>query len=139
MIALSGAKSKGLEDRIMSQSDLLVGIDVAKDELIIHLHLTGMLSRVANSKTGLAVSSPRSRKALALRIAKAIAAAIAASTDLAAREALLRTAPGVGPIVAACLFGAHAQTPPPLQSAGCSPCRSGAVRSAKRQDQPAWT
>ncbi len=43
-------------------------------------------------------------KALALRIEKAIAAVIAASPDLAARDALLRTAPGVGPIVAACLL-----------------------------------
>lgn len=43
-------------------------------------------------------------KALALRIEKAIAAVIATSPDLAAREALLRTAPGVGPIVAACLM-----------------------------------
>ncbi len=43
-------------------------------------------------------------KALVLRIEKAIASVIAASPDLAAREALLRTAPGVGPIVAACLL-----------------------------------
>lgn len=38
----------------MSQPDLFVGIDVAKDELVIHLHPTGTLWRVANSKTGLA-------------------------------------------------------------------------------------
>nr|WP_199041045.1 transposase [Sphingomonas sp. BT553] len=37
----------------MSQPDLFVGIDVAKDELVIHLHPTGTLWRVANSKTGL--------------------------------------------------------------------------------------
>lgn len=43
-------------------------------------------------------------KALVLRIEKAIASVIAASPDLAAREALLRTAPGVGPVVAACLL-----------------------------------
>lgn len=43
-------------------------------------------------------------KALILRLEKAIAAVIAASPDLAARNALLRTAPGVGPIVAACLL-----------------------------------
>lgn len=43
-------------------------------------------------------------KALILRLEKAIAAVIAASPDLAARDALLRTAPGVGPIVAACLL-----------------------------------
>lgn len=39
----------------MSQPDLFVGIDVAKDELVIHLHPTGTLWRVANSKTGLAM------------------------------------------------------------------------------------
>ena len=39
----------------MSQPDLFVGIDVAKDELVIHLHPAGMLWRVANSKTGLAM------------------------------------------------------------------------------------
>ena len=43
-------------------------------------------------------------KALALRIEKAIAAVFAAPHDLAAWEALLRTAPGEGPIVAACLL-----------------------------------
>lgn len=43
-------------------------------------------------------------KALVLRIEKAIATVIAASPDLAARDALLRTAPGVGPVVAACLL-----------------------------------
>ena len=43
-------------------------------------------------------------KAVALRIEKAIAAVVAASPDLAARDALLRTAPGVGPVVAACLL-----------------------------------
>ena len=37
----------------MSQPDLFVGIDVAKDELVIHLHPTGTLWRVANSKSGL--------------------------------------------------------------------------------------
>jgi transposase len=36
-------------------SPTFVGIDVAKDELAIHLHPTGMLWRVANSKTGLAM------------------------------------------------------------------------------------
>jgi len=213
----------------MSQLDLFVGIDVAKDELVIHLHPTGTLWRVANNKTGLAmlgrkltrlagttclrigfeasggyerklaillhrlalvaylldparvrsfaraerqlaktdpldaaliarclaalhaeltphVHDPQAirlaehvrlrdlavaqavqlgnqlesiadtamrrlivtqvarLKALALRIEKAIATVIAASPDLAAREVLLRTAPGVGPIVAACLL-----------------------------------
>jgi len=213
----------------MSQPDLFVGIDVAKDELVIHLHPAGMLWRVANSKTGLAmlgrkltrlagtaclrigleasggyerkltilldrlalaaylldparvrsfaraerqlaktdpldaaviarclaalhaeltphvhdpeairlaehvrlrdlavaqavqlgnqlesiadtamrrliVAQVARLKALALRIEKAIAVVIAASPDLAAREALIRTAPGVGPIVAACLL-----------------------------------
>lgn len=43
-------------------------------------------------------------KALVLRIEKAIAGLIAAAPDLAARERLLRSAPGVGPIVAACLL-----------------------------------
>lgn len=43
-------------------------------------------------------------KALVLRLEKAIAAVIAASPDLAVRDALLRTAPGVGPVVAACLL-----------------------------------
>lgn len=43
-------------------------------------------------------------KPLALRIQKAIDAVIAASPDAAARDALLRTALGVGPIVAACLL-----------------------------------
>ena len=43
-------------------------------------------------------------KIIVLRIEKAITAAIAASPDLAAREKLLRSAPGVGPIVAACLL-----------------------------------
>ena len=43
-------------------------------------------------------------KALIPRLDKAIAAVIAASSDLAARDALLRTAPGVGPVVAACLL-----------------------------------
>jgi transposase len=213
----------------MSQPDLFVGIDVAKDELVIHLHPTGTLWRVANNKTGLGmlgrkltwlagtaclrigfeasggyerklailldrmgltaylldptrvrsfaraerqlaktdpldaaviarclaalhaeltphihdpeairlaehvrlrdlavaqavqlgnqlesiadtamrrliVAQVARLKALALRIEKAIALVIAASPDLAAREALLRTAPGVGPIVAACLL-----------------------------------
>jgi len=39
----------------MSQPDLFVGIDVAKDELVIHLHPTEMLWHVVNSKTSLAV------------------------------------------------------------------------------------
>ena len=43
-------------------------------------------------------------RALAMRIEKAIAALIAASPALAERERLLRSAPGVGPIVAACLI-----------------------------------
>lgn len=43
-------------------------------------------------------------KALVLRIEKAMAGLIAAAPDLAARERLLRSAPGVGPIVAACLL-----------------------------------
>jgi len=43
-------------------------------------------------------------KSLALRIKKAIATVIAGSPNLAAREALLRSAPGVGPIVATCLL-----------------------------------
>lgn len=43
-------------------------------------------------------------KAVALRIEQAIARLIAASPTLAARERLLRSAPGVGPIVAACLL-----------------------------------
>lgn len=47
-------------------------------------------------------------KALALRIEKAIAALIAASPDLATRDRLLRSAPGIGPIVAARL---HAHMP----------------------------
>lgn len=41
-------------------------------------------------------------KAVVLRIEKAIAAVVAASPDLAARDALFRSAPGVGPVVAAC-------------------------------------
>jgi transposase len=213
----------------MSQPDLFVGIDVAKDELVIHLHPAGTAWRVANSKAGLAalarklvriagtgclrigfeasggyerqlailldrlglaaylldparvrsfaraerqlaktdpldaaviarclaalhgelvphvhdreavrlaehvrlrdlavaqavqlgnqlesIADPAMRrliaaqvarlKALALRIEKAIATVVAASPRLAAREALLRTAPGVGPLVAACLL-----------------------------------
>jgi len=213
----------------MPQPDLFVGIDVAKNELVIHVHPTGMLWRVANTKAGLAalgrklarlaetaclrigfeasggyerplailldragltgflldparvrnfaraerqlaktdpldaaviarclaalhgeltpyvhdphavrlaehvrlrdlavaqavqfgnqlesIADPAMRrlvagqvarlKAVVLRIEKAIAAIIAASPELAAREALLRTAPGVGPIVAACLL-----------------------------------
>lgn len=43
-------------------------------------------------------------KALVVRIEKAIAAVIAASPELAAHDALLRSAPGVGPVVAACLL-----------------------------------
>lgn len=43
-------------------------------------------------------------RALALRIEKAIAALIAASPQLAQRDRLLRSAPGVGPIVSACLL-----------------------------------
>lgn len=43
-------------------------------------------------------------KALILRLEKATAAVIAASPDLATRERLLRSAPGVGPVVAACLL-----------------------------------
>lgn len=43
-------------------------------------------------------------RALAMRIEKAIAALIAASPLLAERDRLLRSAPGVGPIVAACLL-----------------------------------
>jgi len=39
----------------MSQSDLFVGIDVVKDELVIQLHQAGMLWRVAKSKIGLAM------------------------------------------------------------------------------------
>ncbi|KQU56923.1 hypothetical protein ASG67_17540 [Sphingomonas sp. Leaf339] len=39
----------------MSQPDLFVGIDVVKDELVIHLHPTGTLRRVVNNKTGLAM------------------------------------------------------------------------------------
>jgi len=213
----------------MSQPDLFVGIDVAKDELVIHVHPAGTLWRAANSKTGLtalgrkltrlagtaclriafeasggyerplailldrleltaylldparvrsfaraerqlaktdpldaaviarclaalhaeltphihdpqairltehvrlrdlavaqavqfgnqleSIADPAMRrlivaqvarlKAVALRIEKAIAAVVAASPDLAARDALLRTAPGVGPVVAACLL-----------------------------------
>jgi transposase len=38
----------------MSQSDLFVGIDVAKDELVVHLHPAGTRWRVANTKPGLA-------------------------------------------------------------------------------------
>ena len=213
----------------MSQPDLFVGIDVARDELVIHLHPTGTLWRVANSKTGLtalgrklarladtaclrigfkasggyerklavlidrlgltgflldparvrnfaraerqlaktdpldaaviarclaalhaeltphihdpqairltehvrlrdlavaqavqfgnqleSIADPAMRrlivaqvarlKAVALRIEKAIAAVVAASPAQAERDALLRTAPGVGPVVAACLL-----------------------------------
>jgi transposase len=43
-------------------------------------------------------------KALVLRIEQAIARLIAEAPDLARREAILRSAPGVGPIVAACLI-----------------------------------
>ena len=43
-------------------------------------------------------------KAVVLRIEQAIARLIAASPTLAARERLLRSAPGVGPVVAACLL-----------------------------------
>jgi len=43
-------------------------------------------------------------KAMALRIEQQIARLIAASSDLSARERLLRSAPGVGPIVAATLI-----------------------------------
>lgn len=43
-------------------------------------------------------------KAMALRIERQVARLIAASPDLAARECLLRSAPGVGPIVAATLI-----------------------------------
>jgi transposase len=38
----------------MSQPDLFVGIDVAKDELVIQVHPAGMLWRVPNTKTGVA-------------------------------------------------------------------------------------
>ncbi|WP_093396721.1 transposase [Sphingomonas sp. OK281] len=51
----------------------------------------------------LTVAQTARLKALALWIEKAIAVVIAASPDMAAREALLRTAPCVGPIVAGCL------------------------------------
>lgn len=37
----------------MPQSDAFVGIDVAKEELVIHLHPAGHAWRVANTKTGL--------------------------------------------------------------------------------------
>lgn len=43
-------------------------------------------------------------KATIVRIEQALARLIAASPDLAARERLLRSAPGIGPIVAACLI-----------------------------------
>lgn len=43
-------------------------------------------------------------RALALRIGKAIATLIAASPELARRDRLLRSAPGVGPVVSACLL-----------------------------------
>lgn len=43
-------------------------------------------------------------KATVLKIEQALARLIAASPDLAARERLLRSAPGIGPIVAACLI-----------------------------------
>jgi len=43
-------------------------------------------------------------KTLILRLEKATAVIIAASPDLAMRERLLRSAPGVGPVVAACLL-----------------------------------
>jgi len=46
----------------------------------------------------------RRLKALVLQIEKAMAGLVAASKDLARRERLLRSAPGVGPIVAACLI-----------------------------------
>ncbi|WP_233150803.1 hypothetical protein [Sphingomonas mollis] len=38
----------------MSQPDLFVGIDVAKDELVIHVHPAGMLWRAPTTKTGIA-------------------------------------------------------------------------------------
>lgn len=43
-------------------------------------------------------------KALAVRIEKAIASLIATSPDMAMRERLLRSAPGIGPIIAASLL-----------------------------------
>ncbi|MCW3837383.1 IS110 family transposase [Sphingomonas canadensis] len=69
------------------------------------VQLGNQLDTIADAAMRRLISSQIARlKALALRIAKAIAALIAASPRLAARDALLRTAPGVGPAVAACLL-----------------------------------
>ena len=227
--AVTGPRTTSLGDWIMTHSELFVGIDIAKDELVLYFHPTGDMRRIANSRTGLAtlgkqlvrlgrdhilrigfeasggyeralailldrleleaylldparvrsfgraerrlaktdpldasqiarclaalhpqltrhVHDPKAvqlaehvrlrdlaiaqavqmgnqlesiadravrkliaaqvarLRALALRIEKAIAVLIAASPDLARRERLLRSAPGVGPIVAACLL-----------------------------------
>lgn len=51
----------------MPQSDCFVGIDVAKAELVIHLHPDGTGFRVANDKTGLAALARRLRTLAATR------------------------------------------------------------------------
>ena len=38
----------------MTHSELFVGIDIAKDELVLYFHPTGDMRRIANSRTGLA-------------------------------------------------------------------------------------
>lgn len=52
--AFARPRTTSLGDRTMPQPDAFVGIDVAKSELVIHLHPEGTCWRVANDTPGLA-------------------------------------------------------------------------------------
>ncbi len=54
----------------MPQADIFVGIDVAKNELVIHLHPTGALWRVANDRKGLAALGRRLCKLAARHVVR---------------------------------------------------------------------
>jgi transposase len=87
--ALRMAEHVRLRDLAVSQSGQLANqLETLADPAMRRL-IAGQIARI---------------KAMILRIEKAMANLVAASPDLARRERLLRSAPGVGPIVAATLI-----------------------------------
>lgn len=79
----------------MSQPDLFVGIDVAKDELVIQNHPAGMLWRVPNTKTGVAALG---RKLVRLAGTTCLRIGFEASGGYERRLAILLDQLGLAPI-----------------------------------------
>lgn len=125
----------------MPHFDRFVGIDVAKDELVCHLHPVGTLWRVANTKAGLAALGRRLvRLAVAHRVAVGFEASggyerklaiLLDSLDLAAflldparvrsfaraERQLAKTDPLDAAVIARCLAALHAELTPYVHDA----------------------